>query len=47
MYRVDGTTAVSRSIGDGDFKDAFSLPPEQQAITSYPDITEFTLEKGK
>jgi len=37
--RVDGQVAVSRAIGDGDFKDS-ELPAENQAITCVPDIKE-------
>jgi len=39
MSRVDGQIAVSRAIGDGDFKDGDG-PPESQAITCVPDVYE-------
>jgi len=38
--RVDGQVAVSRAIGDGDFKDLTDAPAENQAITCVPDIKE-------
>jgi len=40
IHRIDGQIAVSRSIGDGDFKDNDELPPEKQAISCVPDIVE-------
>jgi len=39
LSRVDGQIAVSRAIGDGDFKDGDG-PPESQAITCVPDVFE-------
>jgi len=39
LSRVDGQIAVSRAIGDGDFKDGDG-PPESQAITCVPDVYE-------
>jgi len=39
LARVDGQIAVSRAIGDGDFKDGDG-PPESQAITCVPDVFE-------
>jgi len=39
LTRVDGQIAVSRAIGDGDFKDGDG-PPEKQAITCVPDVYE-------
>jgi len=39
LSRVDGQIAVSRAIGDGDFKDGDG-PPETQAITCVPDVYE-------
>jgi len=38
--RVDGQVAVSRAIGDGDFKDLPDAPAENQAITCVPDVKE-------
>ena len=37
--RVEGLLAVSRAFGDFDFKQASSLPPQQQAVTCFPDVT--------
>ena len=37
-HRVDGILAVARSIGDGNFKDSFEAPPEEQAVCCIPDI---------
>jgi len=45
-YRVDGVTAVSRSIGDYDYKDNFQSGPEDQAVTCCPEIMEGTVEMG-
>jgi len=38
--RVDGQVAVSRAIGDGDYKDLTDAPAENQAITCVPDVKE-------
>ncbi|KHJ36306.1 putative protein phosphatase 2c ptc2 protein [Erysiphe necator] len=37
--RVNGNLALSRAIGDFDFKKCASLTQEQQAVTVYPDVT--------
>lgn len=37
--RVNGNLALSRAIGDFDFKKSAYLAPEQQAVTVYPDVT--------
>ncbi|KAJ4482158.1 PP2C-domain-containing protein [Lentinula aciculospora] len=37
--RVNGNLALSRAIGDFEFKKNLSLPPEKQIITSDPEIT--------
>jgi len=46
-FRVDGETAVSRSIGDFDYKDSYQLGAEEQAITSYPEIVVEQVGKGQ
>ena len=38
--RVDGNLALSRAIGDFQYKDSNTLKPEEQAVTCNPDITE-------
>ena len=37
--RVDGNLALSRAIGDFQYKDKPNRPPEDQAVTCNPDIT--------
>ncbi|CAK7269055.1 Protein phosphatase 2C 2 [Sporothrix epigloea] len=37
--RVNGNLALSRAIGDFEFKKSAELPPEQQIVTVYPDVT--------
>ena len=39
MDRVDGELALSRAIGDHQFKDKPHLAPENQAVTADPDVT--------
>jgi protein phosphatase 2C family protein 2/3 len=46
ISRVDGQIAVSRAIGDGDFKDGDG-PAETQAITCVPDVYERDVNVGK
>lgn len=41
MGRVCGNLAVSRALGDFQYKDSPALPPEQQKITAAPDISQF------
>ncbi|OBZ81488.1 Protein phosphatase 2C 2 [Choanephora cucurbitarum] len=41
--RVNGNLALSRAIGDFEFKQAANLPPEEQAVTCYPDVVEHTI----
>ncbi|CAK5284201.1 unnamed protein product [Mycena citricolor] len=37
--RVNGNLALSRAIGDFEFKKNYNIPPEQQIITANPDVT--------
>ena len=37
--RVNGNLALSRAIGDFEFKKNKDLPAEQQIVTAYPDVT--------
>ena len=41
--RVNGNLALSRAIGDFEFKKSADLPPEQQIVTAFPDVTEHEL----
>ena len=41
--RVNGNINLSRSIGDLEYKENASLPPERQAVTAFPDVKEVTL----
>ncbi|ODQ48292.1 hypothetical protein PICMEDRAFT_125892 [Pichia membranifaciens NRRL Y-2026] len=43
MGRVNGNLALSRGIGDFEFKDSKILPPEEQAVTALPDVLEHKL----
>ncbi|TPX15722.1 uncharacterized protein E0L32_000056 [Thyridium curvatum] len=36
--RVNGNLALSRAIGDFEFKKSHELAPEQQIVTAYPDV---------
>ncbi|TKA54472.1 hypothetical protein B0A53_03165 [Rhodotorula sp. CCFEE 5036] len=40
--RVNGNLALSRALGDFDFKQSTTLDPEQQIVTADPDITVHT-----
>lgn len=40
MSRIDGTLAVSRALGDGDFKNDYEKSAEEQAVSAVPDIIE-------
>jgi protein phosphatase 2C family protein 2/3 len=44
MGRVNGNLALSRGIGDFEFKDSKTLPPEEQAVTALPDVLEHKLD---
>jgi protein phosphatase 2C family protein 2/3 len=37
--RVNGNLALSRAIGDFEFKKSAELSPEQQIVTANPDVT--------
>ena len=37
--RVDGELALSRALGDHQYKDKTNLPPEQQAVSPFPDVS--------
>jgi len=36
--RVNGNLALSRAIGDFEFKKSAELPPEEQIVTAFPDV---------
>jgi len=38
--RVNGNLALSRAIGDFEFKKSADLPPENQIVTAFPDVEE-------
>lgn len=38
--RVNGNLALSRAIGDFDFKRSVTRPPEEQIVTAFPDVME-------
>ncbi|ODV86038.1 hypothetical protein CANARDRAFT_28088 [[Candida] arabinofermentans NRRL YB-2248] len=40
LGRVNGNLALSRGIGDFEFKSSHNLPAEEQAVTAYPDVIE-------
>ena len=41
--RVNGNLALSRAIGDFEFKKSAELSPENQIVTAYPDVEEHDL----
>ncbi|CRG85233.1 protein phosphatase [Talaromyces islandicus] len=43
--RVNGNLALSRAIGDFEFKKSADLAPEQQIVTAYPDVTTHEITK--
>jgi len=43
--RVNGNLALSRAIGDFEFKKSPELPPEQQIVTAFPDVNEHDLHE--
>ena len=44
--RVNGSLARSRAIGDLEYKQGKSLPPQDQIVTAYPELMEQTLREG-
>lgn len=44
--RVNGNLALSRAIGDFDFKKSTDLPPEEQIVTAFPDIIEHDITEN-
>jgi serine/threonine protein phosphatase PrpC len=47
MKRVDGDLAVSRAIGDFQYKNRVNLPPELQKVTALPDILVYPRDMNK
>ncbi|KAG1392054.1 hypothetical protein G6F60_012252 [Rhizopus arrhizus] len=43
IYHPLGNLALSRAIGDFEFKQNNTLPPEKQAVTCHPDVIEHTI----
>lgn len=41
--RVNGNLALSRALGDFEFKKSAELSPEQQIVTAYPDVITHTI----
>lgn len=41
--RVNGNLALSRAIGDFEFKKVAELPPESQIVTAFPDVDQHDL----
>lgn len=44
MDRVNGNLALSRAIGDFEFKSNSELPPHEQIVTAVPDVVEHDLK---
>lgn len=44
--RVNGSLALSRAIGDLEYKQSRTLPPDQQIVTAYPEIKTETIVAG-
>jgi protein phosphatase 2C family protein 2/3 len=40
---VNGNLALSRAIGDFEFKKSHELSPEQQIVTAFPDVTSHSI----
>lgn len=47
MGRVNGNLALSRGIGDFEFKKNLNLPPEEQIVTCLPDIIMHNIDYSK
>ncbi|EDO15532.1 hypothetical protein Kpol_479p20 [Vanderwaltozyma polyspora DSM 70294] len=47
MDRVNGNLALSRAIGDFEFKSNDELSPEEQIVTCVPDVMEHSLDYSK
>lgn len=45
--RVNGNLALSRAIGDFEFKRTFELPVEQQIVTAFPEVLEKDILEGE
>mmetsp|Transcript_58075 Transcript_58075/g.106825 ORF Transcript_58075/g.106825 Transcript_58075/m.106825 type:complete len:361 (-) Transcript_58075:133-1215(-) len=46
VMRVDGALGCSRALGDFAYKDEAALLPEQQKVSSVPDVYEFSCSHG-
>jgi len=44
--RVNGNLALSRAIGDFEFKKSSDLPPEEQIVTAFPDTIEHNITEN-
>ncbi|WEJ92918.1 Protein phosphatase 2C 2 [Yamadazyma tenuis] len=47
MGRVNGNLALSRGIGDFEFKKNIDLPAEEQIVTCYPDVIQHNIDFSK
>ncbi|SOV01525.1 related to PTC3 - ser/thr protein phosphatase PP2C [Ustilago sp. UG-2017a] len=45
--RVNGNLALSRAIGDFEFKRTFRLPVEQQIVTAFPEVRNMEILEGQ
>lgn len=43
--RVNGCLALSRAIGDLEFKRSYELAPEEQVVTAYPEVRKLELSR--
>lgn len=46
MGRTNGVISLSRALGDFDYKKKADFPPEKQAITAFPDVSEHDLTEN-